>query len=131
METKRTLGKFDNISKGKWKSEYNGQYWEVRGGELLKPNISIHDFDPPGIDANEKCVGEETKANAEFIAFAGNIAQKYNIEHLEEVVKALKEAEILLKISDKDPMEIRFTHHPKSSRSMIRIKEALKSIDKI
>ena len=48
---------------GEWKARHNGYYWEVRGERLLKPNISIMDFDLPGID---QCVGKETEANAKL-----------------------------------------------------------------
>lgn len=35
---------------------------------------------------------ETQEANTEFIAFAGNLAQKYNLEAVEDCEKALKEA---------------------------------------
>ncbi len=122
-------GKFDEISQGEWRAEYNGQYWEVRGGELLKPNINVFDFDPPGIDANEKCVGEETKANAEFIAFAGNLAQKYNIEALEQIVIVLKEIDQYLRTKS---LEMPVNSEDFNELVNIRTKtiKALKSIEK-
>lgn len=54
-------------TQGEWKAKYNGTYWEVRGADLLKPNIMVMDFNPPNADNNETCFGEETRATAKLI----------------------------------------------------------------
>lgn len=86
-------GRFDNISKGDWDlGDENNQGAEVsinheNGGDLT---ISL--------DRQDRHSGkfiisrDEMLANTHLIIEAGNLAQKYNIEALPEVVEALRKA---------------------------------------
>lgn len=72
-------GKFDGITKATaYPINYAGHIiiqWEQYYGETALLDI-------------EMC--EEYELNGECMAFGFNLAQKYNIEHIEEVVEALK-----------------------------------------
>jgi hypothetical protein len=72
-----------NITKGEWEVDKSGEF-------VIANDTAIADIYPEFTDIIHN--HEERKANAQLIALAGNLAQKFNLEAYEEVVEACKEA---------------------------------------
>jgi len=89
------MNKFDNISKGKWAiDKWNKPLYNEEDGQwdaaFLVKNNEMETVAQVYAYSFFNTTYKRAKAHAELIAFAGNLAQKYNIEHFEDVVEALK-----------------------------------------
>lgn len=78
------------ITKGKWEIQTGCSDLGNTGDYIYYMNVTNgveHICSMPIEDEDEEIV----KANAELIALAGNLAQKYNLEKLPELIEIIKE----------------------------------------
>jgi len=133
-------GKFDNISKGEWETIT----WLSDEEDLDSQNYQVAIKDKPNGSFQDTLISEcmtgcvpqdEEKTNAEFITFAGNLAQKINLEAVEDVVEALKRVLDLADLwapnySDERIHETDISEFVALSEMKRKTKQALKSIEK-
>ena len=76
----------NKITQGEWIVNINNRHdVYLKGGYRIAEVWS-------GDSSFDRKDAEIQEANTEFIAFAGNLAQKYNLEAIEDCIHALKEA---------------------------------------
>ena len=112
------MNRFDEITKGDWVIENNNRsHMSLQSG-----NVRIADF---WGHLNEKVFPEDRgmRSNVDLVTYSAELAQKYNIEHFQDVVEAfaiaVEHIEELHKKTKVDPNSI-----------IERYKEVLKAVNK-